>query len=112
LEQGNNAMHISAQLAQIAYTDALQHLIIGFVLLGIAVLALLVAGFTWRKYRKYPDTDEWAFVSVIALLIATVGVFLTLFFLANLWNWVGIQHPALLAAKQQIAAAHRPRPLL
>ncbi len=105
-------MHISHQLAQIAYTDALQHLITGFILLAIVVLALLVAGLAWRKYRRYPDTDIWAMVSVIALLVAAVGVFLTLLFLGNIWNWVGIQHPALLAAKQQIAAAHRPRPLL
>ncbi|MBU2739876.1 hypothetical protein [Acidithiobacillus concretivorus] len=105
-------MHISAQLAQIAYTDALQHLVTGFVLLGIVGLALLVAGFAWRKYRSHPYTEEWAFVSVIALLVATAGIFLTLFFLANIWNWVGIQDPALLAAKQQIAEAHRPRPLL
>lgn len=104
-------MHISAQLTQIAYTDALQHLVTGFVLLGIFGLALLVAGLAWRKYRK-DAAEEWLFVSVMALFVATSMFCVSLFFLANIWNWVGIQHPALLAAKQQIAAAHQPRPLL
>lgn len=111
MEQGKNAMQISAQLAQIAYTDALQNLIIGFVLLSIVVLALSAAGFTWWKHRRHPGAEEWFVATVIALLFATLSFCLSLLFLANLWNWVGIQHPALLAAKQQIATAHRPRPL-
>lgn len=105
-------MHISAQLAQIAYFDAIQNLVVGFILLGIVFLALLIARLSWRKHRRHPETEEWPIVSTIGIFVATVSFFLSLFFLANLWNWVGIQYPALLAAKQQIAAAHRPRPLL
>ena len=105
-------MPISSQLTQIAYMDALQHLLIGFLLLAISLMALAVALNAWRQHRRQPDNDLWSLSGLISAIIAAAFFALSLLFLANLWNWVGISHPALLAAKQQIARAHRPRPLL
>ncbi|PKY11025.1 hypothetical protein B1757_06860 [Acidithiobacillus marinus] len=105
-------MPISHQLTQIAYMDALQHLLIGFLLLAISLLALAVALYAWWKHRQQPENDLWSLSWAISSIIAAAFFALSLLFLANLWNWVGINHPSLLAAKQQISRAQRPRPLL
>lgn len=105
-------MPISSQLVQIAFMDALQHLLVGFLLLAISLMALAVAVYAWWKHRQQPDNDLWSLSGLISAIIAAAFFALSLLFLANLWNWVGISHPSLLAAKQQIAREHRPRPLL
>lgn len=105
-------MLISPQLTQIAYVDALQHLLVGCIFLAVALIALGVAIYAYRKYSKEPDNERWPLSCFISGLVAVTVFALSLLFLCNLWNWVGISHPALLAAKQQIARAHRPRPLL
>lgn len=105
-------MSISPQLTQIAYVDALQLLLVGCIFLVVAFIALGVAIYAWRKYRKEPDNELWSLSCFISGLVTATVFALSLLFLCNIWNWVGISHPALLAAKQQITRAHRPRPLL
>lgn len=105
-------MQISSQLTQIAYMDALQHLLVGFIFLAIALISLGLALYAWSQYRKQPDNDRWSLSGFISALVAATFFALSLLFLCNLWNWVGICHPKLLAAKQQISREHRPRPLL
>lgn len=105
-------MSISPQLTQIAYLDALQHLLIGFLLLAISLIALAFALYAWWKHREQPESEPWFLSGALSSLVAATFFALSLWFLGNLWNWVGISHPALLAAKQQIAREHRPRPLL
>lgn len=105
-------MPISPQLTQIAYTDALQNLLVGFIFLAVALILLGVAIYAWSKHHKQPDRELWSISGVIFSLVAATFFVLSLLFLCNLWNWVGINHPTLLAAKQQIAREHRPRPLL
>lgn len=105
-------MQISSQLVQIAYTDALQNLLIGFFFLIISLIALVVALYAWRKHRQRPDSEPWFLSGALSSLVAATFFATSLLFLGNLWNWVGINHPELLAAKQQITREHRPRPLL
>lgn len=105
-------MFISSQLAQIAYTDSVQKLVVGFIFLALTCLALIVGLYAWWKHHKHPHEETWFLSGLVSALLGVFCLIISLVFLANVWTWVGINHPALLAAKQQIAAAHRPRPLL
>ncbi len=103
-------MEISVTLAQIAYIDALQNLIVGFTLLGLALILFLVAWRIWRWHRKHQG--EEVILVFLGLFMGGALLACSLIFLANIWNWQGISHPALYAAHEQIEAQNRPRPIL
>jgi hypothetical protein len=105
-------MNLSVKSAQVAYIDALQNLIIGFSLSGLSLLLLLVAGLVWYRYRGNPDSENATLFTALTTFIGGTLLLVSLLFVGNIWNWVGLYHPALFAAHQKIEVQNRPRPLL
>lgn len=105
-------MVISAELVKVAHLDALQNVLTGFVLLTIALIALVIAGMAWRRFRKSAERDMPGIVMFIALLCSACFWAISLFYLLNLWNWVGLAHPTLYALHQKLVMMDRSRPLL
>ncbi|WP_414039216.1 hypothetical protein ACJU26_08255 [Acidithiobacillus sp. M4-SHS-6] len=105
-------MKISTELVKVAYIDATQKLITGFTLLALALVTLAIAVFLWWRFRTKADSELPTLIIFIGLLVTLAFAAISLLYLLNIWNWVGISHPALFAAHQQMEIQDRSRPLL
>lgn len=105
-------MKISTELVKVAYINATQNLVTGFTLLALSLVTLAIAGFLWWRFRTKKDSDLSTLIIFIGLLVTLAFVAISLMYLLNIWNWVGISHPALFAAHQQMEIKDRSRPLL
>lgn len=90
-------------MAQVVYYDALQHLVIGAILLGTVLIAIGVLWRLWRWHRRDPESDIPLIWGFLLALLSFFLLVLAMFYLADIWNWIPVfGNPQLAVLHQQL----------